>query len=79
MIHPNMATMLAFITCDASISSSLLQKLWRKRSKRVLTRLQWTDTSTNDMVLVLANGCATSAEIQEGSQEYAQFVSCCIL
>ncbi|HFI0517780.1 TPA: bifunctional glutamate N-acetyltransferase/amino-acid acetyltransferase ArgJ [Streptococcus suis] len=76
MIHPNMATMLAFITCDATISSSLLQKALSEEVETSFNQITVDgDTSTNDMVLVLSNGCATSAEIQEGSQEYAQFVS----
>jgi drug/metabolite transporter (DMT)-like permease len=52
MIHPNMATMLAFITCDASISSSLLQKALSEEVETSFNQITVDgDTSTNDMVL----------------------------
>jgi glutamate N-acetyltransferase / amino-acid N-acetyltransferase len=57
MIHPNMATMLAFITTDAAIDHRVLQKLLKRAVDRTFNNLTVDgDTSTNDMVLVLANG-----------------------
>ncbi|MEN9206503.1 MAG: bifunctional glutamate N-acetyltransferase/amino-acid acetyltransferase ArgJ [Thermostichales cyanobacterium DRC_bins_46] len=66
MIHPNMATMLAFITCDAAVDP----KLWRSmtRSAAEISFNQITvdgDTSTNDMLLTLANGQSGVSVIQE--------------
>ena len=58
MIHPNMATMLAFITCDANISSATLQKALSQHVETTFNQITVDgDTSTNDMVLVMANGC----------------------
>lgn len=57
MIHPNMATMLAFITTDAAISPELLSEIVKRCVSRTFNNLSVDgDTSTNDMVLVLANG-----------------------
>jgi glutamate N-acetyltransferase/amino-acid N-acetyltransferase len=59
MIHPNMATMLGFITTDASISPSNLNKIVKITVNRTFNNLTVDgDTSTNDMVLVLANGAS---------------------
>lgn len=57
MIHPNMATMLGFITCDANISSSTLQQALSSKVETTFNQITVDgDTSTNDMVLVMANG-----------------------
>ena len=75
MIHPNMATMLVFITTDCAISSEML-------SEALSTDIQSTfnmvsvdgDTSTNDMVVVLANGEAENKEITEPNGDYEVFM-----
>lgn len=65
MIHPNMATMLCFITTDCAISSALLQAALSESVKRSFNRVSVDgDTSTNDMVCILANGLAGNAEIK---------------
>lgn len=59
MIHPNMATMLAFVTTDAAIAPALLQALLKELTDVTFNQITVDgDTSTNDMVLVLANGLA---------------------
>ncbi len=59
MIHPNMATMLSFITTDAAISSPCLHKMLVKTTSQSFNMISVDrDTSTNDMVLILANGLA---------------------
>lgn len=64
MIHPNMATMLAFITTDISISSEILQYTLEKINKKTFNMITVDgETSTNDMVIVLANGMANNPEI----------------
>ena len=64
MIHPNMATMLAFITSDAAITPDALDYCLRNAVKRSFNRLTVDgDTSTNDMVLVMANGKAENETI----------------
>jgi glutamate N-acetyltransferase/amino-acid N-acetyltransferase len=64
MIAPNMATMLAFVTTDAKINRDVLQHATRLASDRSFNRISVDgDTSTNDMVLVLANGMAGNAPI----------------
>lgn len=76
MIHPNMATMLAFITCDAVISSQTLQKALSTLVETSFNQITVDgDTSTNDMVVVMSNGCSLNQEIQEGTEEYAKFVA----
>ncbi|MBI3365094.1 MAG: bifunctional glutamate N-acetyltransferase/amino-acid acetyltransferase ArgJ [Ignavibacteriae bacterium] len=66
MIAPNMATMLAFITTDANISTDLLQYTLKHAADRSFNRISVDgDTSTNDMVLVLANGCAGNRELKD--------------
>ncbi|HFI0602326.1 TPA: bifunctional glutamate N-acetyltransferase/amino-acid acetyltransferase ArgJ [Streptococcus suis] len=75
MIHPNMATMLAFITCDAVISSQTLQKALSTLVETSFNQITVDgDTSTNDMVIVMSNGCSLNQEIQEGTEDYAKFV-----
>lgn len=74
MIHPNMATMLGFITTDANISSSLLQELLSELTEVTFNQITIDgDTSTNDMVLVMANGMSGMPEIQKDTPEFAKF------
>ncbi len=64
MIHPNMGTMLCFITTDASIESSALEAMLKKAVKKTFNRISVDgDTSTNDMCIVLANGLAKNPTI----------------
>ena len=75
MIHPNMATMLVFITTDAGISPALLQKALSGDVKNTFNMLSIDgDTSTNDMVVVMANGCAGNAEIREEGEDFNVFM-----
>lgn len=74
MIHPNMCTMLAFITTDAVISKEALQQALSKDVEDTYNMISVDgDTSTNDTVLLLANGMAGNEEIQAGSAEYEAF------
>ncbi len=74
MIHPNMCTMLGFITTDAVISKELLQKALSEDVKDTYNMISVDgDTSTNDTVLLLANGMAGNEEIKEGTEEYKEF------
>lgn len=64
MIHPNMGTMLCFITTDASIESAALEVMLKKAVKKTFNRISVDgDTSTNDMCIVLANGLAKNPTI----------------
>ncbi len=75
MIHPNMATMLVFITTDAAISAEMLQKALRTDVQATFNMLSIDgDTSTNDMVTVLANGLAGNPEITEEGEDFAIFM-----
>ena len=66
MIHPNLATMLAFITCDANISSQTLQQALKDVVEVTFNQITVDgDTSTNDMVLVMSNGCTNNNEIKK--------------
>ena len=74
MIHPNMATMLAFITCDANISSDTLQLALSKIVETTFNQITVDgDTSTNDMVLVMSNGCTLNPEILPDTLEFEKF------
>lgn len=74
MIAPNMATMLAFITTDIAISQELLSKALRAANNRSFNRITVDgDMSTNDMVIVMANGLAGNAPLTENSEEYQLF------
>jgi glutamate N-acetyltransferase/amino-acid N-acetyltransferase len=74
MIHPNMATMLSFITTDCAISRELLQEALSASVVRTYNRVSVDgDTSTNDMVAVLANGAAGNAPIVERGADYRAF------
>lgn len=74
MIHPNMCTMLAFITTDAVISKEALQAALRSDVEETYNMISVDgDTSTNDTVLLLANGMAGNKEIQKGTKEFGIF------
>ncbi|AND84466.1 bifunctional glutamate N-acetyltransferase/amino-acid acetyltransferase ArgJ [Clostridium tyrobutyricum] len=74
MIHPDMATMLAFITTDINISTALLNKALKDSVKVSYNRISVDrDTSTNDMALILANGLAGNPVIDEENQDYQIF------
>ena len=74
MIHPNMATTLNFVTTDAAISFELMQKALSEVTKITYNCLSIDgDTSTNDMVCVMANGMAGNAEITDEGSDYETF------
>lgn len=74
MIHPNMCTMLAFVTTDANISKEMLQKCVSNDVKDTFNMISVDgDTSTNDTLLVLANGMAENPEITEENEDYKAF------
>ncbi len=74
MIHPNMCTMLGFITTDVNISKELLLKALQEDVKETYNMVSVDgDTSTNDTVLLLANGMAGNAEITEENEDYKAF------
>ena len=75
MIHPNMATMLVFITSDVSISAKMLKKALSSDVKNTFNMLSIDgDTSTNDMATVLANGLADNPEITEDGEDFTTFM-----
>src|SRR5690242_9514347 len=74
MIHPNMATTLAFVVTDAAISPPLLQKTLHVVTRKTFNSISVDgDTSTNDTLLVLANGEAGAPPIQKGSKAHRAF------
>ncbi len=74
MIHPNMCTMLAFITTDAKISKKALQAALSEDVEDTYNMISVDgDTSTNDTVLLLANGAAGNEKIRYGTWEYEAF------
>ncbi|KKB73373.1 MULTISPECIES: bifunctional ornithine acetyltransferase/N-acetylglutamate synthase [Bacillus] len=74
MIHPNMATMLGFVTTDARVEEGALQKALRDITDVSFNQITVDgDTSTNDMVLVMANGCAGNECLHEGHKEWPVF------
>ena len=74
MIHPNMATMLVFVTTDCKISSEMLAKALSADVKDSFNMISIDgDTSTNDMVSVLANGMAENKEIVDEGKDYEIF------
>jgi glutamate N-acetyltransferase/amino-acid N-acetyltransferase len=76
MIHPNMATMLCFITTDAAISRELLDRALRRAAGLSFNRLTVDgDTSTNDMVLVMAGGRAGNPSITSEGPGYGAFAA----
>ena len=75
MIHPDLATMLVFLTTDAAISSDLLQKALSTDVQKSFNMVSVDgDTSTNDMVVILANGMAGNPEITEENGDFAVFM-----
>jgi glutamate N-acetyltransferase / amino-acid N-acetyltransferase len=76
MIHPDMATTLAFIATDAAIAPGLLQKTLRDVTHRTFNSISIDgDTSTNDTLLVLANGAAGAPAIRPGSTAHRAFTA----
>lgn len=76
MIHPNMATMLLFMTTDAAISHEVLQKALSEVVPATFNQISVDgDTSTNDTVLLLASGLAGNAPVAADSEDYAVFVA----
>ena len=74
MIHPNMATMLCFITTDAAVEPEFLNSCLRDAVQRSFNRITVDgDTSTNDMVVIMANGEAGNSPISESSPGYELF------
>ena len=74
MIHPNMGTMLCFITTDCAITPEMLDDALRDVVQRTFNRVTIDgDTSTNDMCVVLANGLAGNAQIEWKDEDYAAF------
>ena len=74
MIHPNMGTMLGFITTDCAITQPLLQKALFETTETTYNMISVDgDTSTNDMVVVLANGEAGNAPIDTENSDYQKF------
>ena len=75
MIHPNMATMLVFITTDAAISSEMLEKALKSDVQESFNMISVDgDTSTNDMVAVMANAMAGNPEICEENEDFRIFM-----
>ena len=75
MIHPNLATMLVFITTDAAISAPMLQKALRTDVQATFNMLSIDgDTSTNDTVAVMANGLAGNQEITAEGEDFTAFM-----
>ncbi|MBP3339996.1 MAG: bifunctional ornithine acetyltransferase/N-acetylglutamate synthase [Lachnospiraceae bacterium] len=71
MIHPNMCTMLAFVMTDACISKEMLTKMVKANVKDTFNMISVDgDTSTNDTMLVMANGMAGNSEITEENEDY---------
>lgn len=75
MIHPNMATMLVFITTDVDISSEMLKKALSTDIENTFNMISVDgDTSTNDMVSVIANGMAKNTSINEENEDFKIFM-----
>jgi glutamate N-acetyltransferase/amino-acid N-acetyltransferase len=76
MIHPNMATTLAFVATDAAIAPALLQRTLRAVTARTFNSISIDgDTSTNDTLLVLANGASGAPAIRAGSAAHRAFTA----
>ncbi len=74
MIHPNMATMLAFVTTDAAVEKECLQSALSKATDKTFNRVTVDgDTSPNDMVLLMANGAARNEPLTTESPDYPAF------
>ncbi len=75
MIHPDMATMLAFLATDAVIGQAALRTALRTAVAESFNRISVDgETSTNDLVLCLANGLSGTARLREGSSDFGRFV-----
>jgi len=75
MIHPNMATMLAFIATDAVIDTKILHRALKEANEKTFSRITVDgDTSTNDMALIFASGKAGNKTIPAGSPAYRTFI-----
>lgn len=75
MIHPNMATMLCFVTTDCAIAPAMLQKAVKTAADATFNMISVDgDTSTNDTFMVMANGAAENTEITEENEDYSAFV-----
>ena len=75
MIHPNMATMLVFITTDCNIAPEMLKKALSSDIKNTFNMISIDgDTSTNDMVTVLANGMAGNEKITAEGEDFNEFM-----
>lgn len=76
MIHPNMATTLGFITTDLNIDGDLLKEALKYSVDKSFNRISVDgDTSTNDMVMILANSKANNKRIIEKDEQYQAFIS----
>jgi glutamate N-acetyltransferase/amino-acid N-acetyltransferase len=76
MIHPNMATMLVFITTDVKISAEMLSRALKSDIQNTFNMISIDgDTSTNDMVTILANGLAENEEIVDDGKDFASFMT----
>lgn len=74
MVHPNMATILGFITTDAKISRNALQAALKKGNEKSFNMISVDgDTSTNDMLLMMANGLKGNPEIHIDTPEFEEF------
>lgn len=74
MIHPNMATMLCFLTTDAAISAEMLDKALHMANEKSFNMVSIDgDTSTNDMVCIMASGCAGNSRIETENEDFATF------
>lgn len=75
MIHPNMATMLCFVTTDCNISADMLRQAISEAGKKTFNMISVDgDTSTNDTLSVMANGLAENPEITEENGDYETFL-----
>ncbi|GBF81105.1 bifunctional ornithine acetyltransferase/N-acetylglutamate synthase [Aphanothece sacrum] len=73
MIHPNMATMLAFVTCDAAVSTALWQEMLTRAANQSFNQITVDgDTSTNDSLIALANGQSRTSAITDMNSKEAQ-------
>jgi glutamate N-acetyltransferase/amino-acid N-acetyltransferase len=77
MIHPNMATMLCFVVTNAAVSVPLLKKALLVSTERSFNNITVDgETSTNDMILCMANGAAGNKRIAPGSKDFKRFQAC---
>jgi glutamate N-acetyltransferase/amino-acid N-acetyltransferase len=76
MIHPNMATMMGFVCTDAAVDEQALQRLLRDATEKSFNRITVDgDTSTNDLVIAMANGLAGNAPLDEQHADWPTFVA----